>query len=370
MSEQTKAETSSGFMTWIQRQTMIVRVLVFALLVVGIVATLFFLTAFLYFQNIRAILRTIPAAIPDTGVSVSEFVQFNAADGYPATVAVAQDGTLYSASYVTGAVWRIAADGTIQTIPNTEEQIGSVNGLTVDSTGTVYVLDRLDPLLLNGAVIWRIQGNTLEQVISIPPQGRRFVGFANDIAVDAAGNLYVADVLYAPGIGRVLRISQATGEIDEWWQMPDASTTNPSAPAGLAYDGSTNTLLVTDAARDAIYRISLTEADPAAETLYQFSGAEDEQPGLNGITVTNEGVIYVAAVGLNRVARLDAGNLVYLAAGFRGGSDVAYDAVGHRLFVNNWDQRWLLPVDFLFLSQQFEARLPFSIDVIDLNIAQ
>ena len=358
-------------MAWIQRQTMPVRLLVFAGFVVAVVAILFFLTAFLYFQNIRAMPRTIPAAIPGAGVNVSEFVQLDEADSYPATVAVAPDGTVYSASYVTGVVWRITADGTIQTIPNTEEQIGSVNAITVDSTGTVYVLDRLDPLLLNGAVIWRIQGDMLEQVISIPPQGRRFVGFANDIAVDTAGNLYIADVLYAPGQGRVLRITQATGEIDEWWQMPDASTDNPSAPAGLAYDSSTNTLLVTDAARDAIYRVSLSNTEPTAETLYQFSGTDsDERPGLNGITVTNEGVIYVAAVGLNRVARLEDGNLVYLAAGFRGGSDVAYDAVGQRLFVNNWDQRWLLPVDFLFLSQQFEAHLPFSIDVIELGKAE
>ncbi|MDQ7024259.1 MAG: SMP-30/gluconolactonase/LRE family protein [Anaerolineae bacterium] len=368
MSEQTNQKKSGGMMASLQGQALILRVLVFSAFVVLIVAVLFLITAFLYFQNVGRITRTIPAAIPDAGVTVSEFVQLNDADSYPAAIAVAADGTVYSASYVTGEVWRILLSGTVQSIPDSAAQIGSVIGLDVDSSGRLYVLDRLDPLLLNGAIIWRIDGDTIEKVIEIPPQGRRFVGFPNDIAVDADGNIYVADVQYDVGLatGRILRIDFESGDIDEWWQMADSSPENPSAPTGLAYAAASNELIVTDTARNAIYRIPISD-NPTAETIYTFSGLQQDSPGLNGVAVADDGTIYVSALNLNRIARLDNDALAYLAAGFRGGSDVAYDAVENRLFVNNWDQRWLLPVNFLIINRHIEPRLPFSIDMIDLQ---
>jgi sugar lactone lactonase YvrE len=371
MTESTNQAKTGGWIAWIQRQSLPVRVLILSISATAVIALLFLGTALLYFQNIRSIPRTIPAAIPDAGVTVAEFAQLDAPDAYPATVAVAPDGTIYTASYMTGTVWRIASDGTAQPIADSEAQIGSVIALEVDSTGNVYVLDRVDPLQPSGAIIWRIMDDTIEQVVTIPAQGRRFISLPAALAADASGYLYVADLQYDSGLatGRILRITLDSGEIDEWWQMPDAGSDKPSAPAGLAYDASSNSLIVTDAAREAIYRIALANDAPTAETLYEFTGTQD-RPGLNGVTVAHDGTIYVAALGLNRVARLENSELVYLAAGFRGGSDVAYDGTQNRLFVNNWDQRWILPVRFVFISQQFEPRLPFSIEVIQLGTSE
>src|SRR5688572_419815 len=112
MSASTNQRTN-GWMAWIQRQSLPVRVLILSILATVVIVLLFLGTALLYFQNIRSIPRTIPAAIPDTGVTVAEFVQLDAPDAYPAAVAVAPDGTLYTASYMTGTVWRIAPDGTV-----------------------------------------------------------------------------------------------------------------------------------------------------------------------------------------------------------------------------------------------------------------
>jgi sugar lactone lactonase YvrE len=212
--------------------------------------------------------------------------------------------------------------------------------------------------------------DAIEQVVEIPAHGRRFIGLPNDITLDDAGNIYIADIQYDAGFrtGRVLRIVAGSTDIDEWWEAPDAGPDNPSAPAGLAFSATTNTLLITDAARNAIVAVPLGVDDPETSTqiLYEFTGEEDV-PGLNGITVAPDGTIFVAALGLDRVARLEDGKLDYLAAGFRGGSDLAFDATRNRLFVNNWDQRWLLPVRFLFLSQNVPARLPFSVDVLTWN---
>ena len=368
MSNEAQQVQQSGFMEWIQQQSSPVRFLIFGLLIVLVVLAIFWVTAFLFFLNIRNIPRGIPAVIPPHEISVSEFVTFDDAEAYPAAVAVAPYGTLYTASYVNGSVWAITPDGEVQEIPMSRAQIGSVVGLDVAADGTLYILDRIDPLQPQGATIWRMSENVLVRLIDIPPQGRRFVGLPNDIAVDVAGNLYVADVQFdlgRPG-GRVLRIAAEFAEIEEWWTAPDAGSDKPSAPAGLAYDAAQNALIIADTGRNAIYRVGLDDDDPMAATtqLYDYEG--DDVPGLNGVTVAPDGTIYVAALGLNRVARLEGNDLVYLVAGFRGGSDVAYDATNRRLFVNNWDQRWLLPVRFVFVSQRIAPRLPFSVDSINL----
>ena len=118
MSESTNQAKTGGWIGWLQRQAMPVRVLILGLLGAVVVMLLFLGTALLYFQNIRSIPRTVPAAIPDTGVTVSEFAQLNAPDAYPSSVAFAYDGILYTGSYMTGAVWQFASDGTAQVIAN------------------------------------------------------------------------------------------------------------------------------------------------------------------------------------------------------------------------------------------------------------
>jgi sugar lactone lactonase YvrE len=368
MPETPKQVRTSRWIAWMQQRALVVRILLLSVIGLAIVALLFMGTALLYFQNIRSMPRPVPAALPAAGVTVTEFVQFDAADAYPASVAVAADGTLYTASYLTGAVWRIAPDGNVQSITDSAAHIGSVMGLEVDNNGILYVLDRVDPLQAAGAVIWRITADTIEQVLTLPAQGQHVIGIPAALAADTTGHLYVADMQYdrSRATGRILRITLASGAIDDWWELPAAPGEKPAAPAGLAYDALNNALLVTDAAHDAIYRIPLSNPNAPAETLYAFNDSTPDRPGLNGITVADDGTIYVAALGLNRAARLEDGALVYLAAGFRGASDIAYDAHAQRLFVNNWDQRWLLPVNFLFISQQFAPRLPFSIDVIQL----
>ena len=71
------------------------------------------------------------------------------------------------------------------------------------------------------------------------------------------------------------------------------------------------------------------------------------------------GDVYLALLNWNRVARLEAGELVMLAKDFRGASDLAYDAARDRLYVTNWNQ--------FGLAFGTRPQLPFAIDVIDLS---
>ena len=75
------------------------------------------------------------------------------------------------------------------------------------------------------------------------------------------------------------------------------------APTGLAYDASKNAILITDSINDTLYRIPVDAADKS-ELLYWHKGRANP-PGFDGLTVTPQGVIYVAALGQRGIARLD-----------------------------------------------------------------
>ncbi|MCS7070107.1 MAG: hypothetical protein NZM00_01265, partial [Anaerolinea sp.] len=95
-----------------------------------------------------------------------------------------------------------------------------------------------------------------------------------------------------------------------------------------------------------------------SEVIYRH-GERANPPGFDGITVTNDGTIYTAALGQNGIARVDDGDLDYIAGMFRGASDVAF-APPNRLYVTNFDQAALvLPL--------IQPQLPFAIDVIELS---
>ncbi|MFN8452238.1 MAG: hypothetical protein U0521_27485 [Anaerolineae bacterium] len=99
-------------------------------------------------------------------------------------------------------------------------------------------------------------------------------------------------------------------------------------------------------------------ADGATEVIYHH-GDRANPPGFDGVTVTPDGVVYVAALAQNGVARVDDGKLDYIAGLFRGSSDVDY-AAPNRLYVTNFDQASIvIPV--------VHPQLPFAIDVIEFK---
>jgi hypothetical protein len=68
----------------------------------------------------RSTPRLTPVALSNS-VSVREFSFLPDEDAYPASLTLAPDGTLYTGSYVHGALWRIASDGTAEEIPTSRD---------------------------------------------------------------------------------------------------------------------------------------------------------------------------------------------------------------------------------------------------------
>lgn len=333
------------------------RVLVFFSFFAGIPILIFCGVLYLVLEPFTT--RTEAESLID-GVAVGEFVALPDDDAYPASVAVAPDGTVYTASYATGAVWSISADGeTITELPDTRSTFGAVAGLGVASDGAVYVADRLNSTPgEGGGVVWRINtDSTIDRVVSVAdaPGQATF----HDLALDGADNIYVVD-----RIGQVVwRILADSDEATIWWRPPTVEGVEVYEPTGLAYDTMNDAMLITDASVDAVYRVPVDAADTATATEIVYRHRDDLAPlGLAGLTMTPDGVLYVAALSQSSVAQLDGEHIIYLATGFRGASDIAYHPSGH-LYVTNWDQTTLLNL----VGGLVGPRLPFALDVITLN---
>lgn len=335
----------------IQRLSRPQRVLIFILLFGGGIFLLLALFAALALQALNSAQRTVAVALSE-GVTVREFAILPDDDSYPASITIGADGFVYTGSYVSGALWKIAPDGRVTELPASRDTFGAISGLAAGPDGTIYVLDRLDSRLgARGGVVYRVgvDGNITEFATLGGPDDQRN---PNDIMVDARGRVYVSDW----GEGGIWRYDPDGRNGQVIWQPPALEGVDSYAPTGLAYDPIHDAMIVTDPEANTIYSVAVD--GQSAELLYTHKDRPPEEaPGFDGVTVTPQGVIYVTALGLNRVARLENGELLYLAGDFRGASDLEYAA--SRLYITNWDQ-------FSLFVGPVTPRLPFAIDVVTL----
>lgn len=341
----------------LQKLTLWQRRLVFFLVFGGILMALIAVTWILVKQALTSGPRAHAAAI-DPNDTVREFAILPDNDAYPAAAAVGADGIVYTGSYKTGVIWSITPDGTVSEIPGTRDSIGAVSGIAVESDGSLLVVDQLDadPRTAGGKVVRVADGVVSDFAAINDDQG--FIA-PNDIVVDGAGGIYVSD----PGRNEVWRFD-SSGAGTVWWVPPDPQpAADGSIPrrglTGLAYDGTRSAIVITDPEVNDIFRVAI--ADGATEQIYHH-GNRPEPPGFDGATVASDGTLYVAALGTNGIAIVKDNTLEYIAAGFRGASDVEFSAP-NRLYVTNFDQASLAPI----ILPLFAPQLPFALDVIELG---
>jgi len=242
-------------------------------------------------------------------------------------------------------------DGVVTELPRTRDSFGAVTGLVWADDG-LYVLDRKNALGEAGMRVWRWREDTTATLYNEDTSNR----FPYDLARDAQGNLYISAIV----IGNESEIMRLTPQLEMsvWWKAPKKTSIT-----GLAYQAATDTILAVDTNASDIYAIPA--ATPADSTLL-YHNVVNPAPQLDGLIAAADGTVYVAALGLNRVAALSPTlDLTYLAGAFRGSSRVAYDATRRRLYVNNWDQRSLLADQMLFVKIDVTPKLPFALDVIE-----
>ncbi len=300
----------------------------------------------------------------------------------PEGVAVDASGYLYIADTFNNRVRRVAADGSIATFvangyPGFSGDGGPAAGATlffptdvaVDAAGSLYIADLGDSRIRKVAagIITTIAGGT-----ALAPAADGFAATSirlsgpTGLAVDAAGNVYIAEGSIGSGSGltegdyRIWRVSTngmlasvaGDGLNSFSGDAASASRAQLNTPSGMALDAAGN-LYFADTMNHRVRRISPggTIATVAGNALPGFSGdggpatlAELNTP--TAVAVDPQGNLYIADSGNNRVRKVTTDGTVTtfagngnaalfgdggpaLAAALHGPRGVAFDAAGN-----------------------------------------
>ncbi len=289
----------------------------------------------------------------------------------PCAVALDAAGNLYVADYYNYAIRKVAPDGAVTTLagsvgePGGADGVGSAarfdrpSGLAVDGAGVVYVADsgnhtvrRVTP---DGAVS-TLAGRAGEPG-SADATGRdaRFRS-PLDVAVDGAGNVYVADA-YNHVVRKITSagaVSTLAGKVEiqngsavGGFADGKGSAAKFRAPRGVAVDGSGN-VYVADTENALIRKVA---PDGTVKTLAGGAGSAGYANGTNGVArfsnpqglcVDASGNVFVADTGNLVIRKVSpAGSVSTVTNGlarFPMPRDVAVDKAGNLVVADNESQ--------------------------------
>ena len=240
----------------------------------------------------------------------------------PTGVAVDSAGNLYIADTRNNSIRKVDTAGTITTVVGTGEsgfggdggpavqaQLRSPTGVAVDGAGNLYIADR------DNLRIRKVDSTgTITTVAGAGEYGGGGDGrlaiqvqlsFPTDVAVDGSGNLYIAN--FRPG--RIFKVD-TTGIITTVAGGP-ASVIPLYRPTGVAVDGTGN-LYIADSHRRRIFKVDATgiittvAGDP---TLGILLGRPV------GVTVGGAGNLYIADSRLGRIFKVDEAGMITTVAG-------------------------------------------------------
>lgn len=264
---------------------------------------------------------------------------------WPEAVAIAADGTLYVADTGADRIRRITADGKIEAaagarlpafngdgLPATEAVLRYPYGLAVDSSGALYIADTIH---------YRIRKVDPEGVIATVAGSGRY-GYSGDggpaaqaqlasphhLAVDSAGNVYIADT-YNHRIRRVspdgvITTIAGTGKSGYSGDGGPAVEARLNYPFAVALDGDDN-LYVADRENHCVRRIArdgtITTLAGTGQSGY---GGDDGPAGEaqldtpSGLAVDSAGNVYIADTYNNRIRRVSPDGVISTIAGTGG----------------------------------------------------
>ena len=255
--------------------------------------------------------------------------QFNG----PRGIAIDSSGTLYIADTFNNTIRKITSDGNVTTWAGAAGAAGFVDGaagtarfnqpagLAVDSSGSVYVADSANNAIrkITGDGTVSTLAGTASSAGSADGTGAS-ASFNQPVgvAVDGAGNVYVAD----SGNSELRKIT--SGGVVTTIQST-AGSAQFNNPYGIAVDGN-GTLYVADTFNNAVRTVSTSgDASTLAGSSKGTSGSSDGASssalfsGPSAVAVSSSGTVYVTESGNNDVRSIGSG-VVNTIAGTSSGS--------------------------------------------------
>ena len=252
--------------------------------------------------------------------------------------------------------------------PATSASLNRPNGVAVDAAGNLYIADRSNHRIRKvdtGGIITTVAGNGTGAFSGDGgPATSASLNFPGKVAADAAGNVYITDDFNQ----RIRKVDAATGIIttvaDGGFGGAGGPATSASLnqPKGVAVDAAGN-LFIADRTNHRIRKVDTAGviATVAGNGTAGFSGdggsaasAQLNQP--NGLAVDTAGNLYIAEVSNHRIRKVDTAGIITTVAGngtsgFSGDGGpatsavlfnpigIAVDAVGNLFIVDNGNHR-------------------------------
>jgi uncharacterized protein (TIGR03437 family) len=251
----------------------------------------------------------------------------------PLRIALDSAGNLYVVDFYNNRIRKVSRAGIITTFagngtsgysgdggPATAAQLNAPGGVAADASGNLYIADsgnsRIRVVSPQG-IITTIAGNGVAGYASDE------LSYPADIAVNAAGNVYIADT----GNLRVRKLSAGIIQTIAGNGLSYSANGGPAVaalfvdPAGVAVDAGGN-VYIADPGGNRIYQVSPagTITTVAGNGSAGFSGdgglATDAQmSGPWGVAVDGSGNLYISDRGNNRIRKVSASGIVTTVAG-------------------------------------------------------
>lgn len=254
----------------------------------------------------------------------------------PFAVAVDSKGQIYIAEPPDGRIRQVDTKGNISTIAGngtlgfggdgsdpTKAQLNRPTGVAIDSSGNVYIADSLNARVreLAGSNINTIAGNGgLSYSGDGGPAKKAQLNSPQAVAVDSAGNLYIADTA-----NNVVREVASNGNISTILGNGTAGSGNTqlNGPQGIAVDSAGN-VYVSDTQNARVLKIAggtATTVAGSGKPGFGGDGGAAASAQLNtpvGLAVDAAGNLYIADFGNNRIREVAGGAVSTVAGSVQG----------------------------------------------------
>ncbi len=269
----------------------------------------------------------------------------------PEAVAVDGSGNVYIADTGNNAIRMVTAAGLITTIaggPAAAVALNSPEGVAADSAGNVYISDSKNSVVREltaaGALVTVAGSGTPGFYGDSGPATAAQLTMPAGLAVDAAGNLYIADLgnsaIRKVTAGTITTVAGVGGSPGYWGDGVAATLAQLSAPASVAVDAAGN-LYIADTANNVIRKVGLNGIISAFAGTGVGGFAGDGAAAANarlgapwGVAVDGAGDVLIADTNNYRIREVTGGTINTVAGsgvvGYHGdGGPATSDQLAH-----------------------------------------